>query len=216
MTKLENQARSPDHILPLLYCLTHTHIPFIHVLVPNCLACVRATTVTFDVQDWVTTLETEEYYSANNFGLVGADALQEMFIPLLDSLEESGYDFYDLDSQGWGYFDMLVVVHSGDPAEAGPGGEGCDINPPEKRIWSQGHAGAANGWFSSDYAFQVNNFLIVGAYFHPTCSGNPLELGVTAHEYMHGIGLFDFYDEDFEEPRVPIGGTGRFGIMSNP
>ena len=41
-TQLENQAISADHILHLLYCLTHTHIPFTHVLVPNCLARLRS------------------------------------------------------------------------------------------------------------------------------------------------------------------------------
>lgn len=179
------------------------------------LGCVPQT-VTIDVQDWVTTLETEEYYSGNNFGLQGADAMQEMFSPVLDGLYDSGYDFDPLDSQGLGYLDMLIVVHSGEPSEAGPPGDGCDVNPPEKRIWSQGFAGAAFGWISSDFKFQVNNYILVAAYFNPPCSGNPLELGVTAHEYMHGFGFFELYDEDYEEPKIRIGGTGRFGIMSNP
>lgn len=53
--------------------------------------------VTFDVQDWVTTTETEAFYAANNYGLNGADQMQEMFKPLLDSLYASGYNFLELD-----------------------------------------------------------------------------------------------------------------------
>jgi len=62
---------------------------------PTCVLLVLP--ATFDVQDWVTTTETEAYYAANNFGLNGADVMQEMFKPLLDSLFASGYNFIELD-----------------------------------------------------------------------------------------------------------------------
>ena len=171
---------------------------------------------TFDVQDWQSTVETEAYYAGNGFGLLGSDEMQEMFKSELDKLFSSGYNFMDLDSIGWGTLDMLVVVHSGDPAEAGVGPSGCDAGPPEQRIWSQGIGGSANGWTSSDFSYTVSNYLLVGAFYEPPCGNVPLELGVTAHEYMHGFGLIDLYDQDEKEEKIDLGGSGRFSIMSNP
>jgi M6 family metalloprotease-like protein len=142
--------------------------------------------------------------------------MQEMFKPAMDNLYASGYNFIDLDSLGWGVLDMFVVVHSGDPAESGIGSGDCNAAPPEQRIWSQGISGSANGWHSSDFSYQVSNYLLVGSFSEPACGGVPVELGVIAHEYMHGFGLIDMYDEDFEEEKIDLGGTGKFSIMSNP
>ena len=103
--------------------------------------------------------------------------MQEMFVPLLDKLDAQGYNWPDLDSIGWGTFDMLVVIHSGYPAELGPPNAECNINQPEQRIWSQGIAGSI-GWMSSDYAYSLSNYLLVGAFFEPKCGDIPLELGV--------------------------------------
>ena len=35
------------------------------------------------------------------------------------------------------------------------------------------------------------------------------------HEYMHGFGLLDLYDQDKDEDPIKLGGVGKFGIMSN-
>lgn len=35
------------------------------------------------------------------------------------------------------------------------------------------------------------------------------------HEYIHGFGPIDLYDQDNDDPPLAIGGTGRFDIMSN-
>lgn len=32
---------------------------------------------------------------------------------------------------------------------------------------------------------------------------------------MHGFGLYDLYDQDPDGPPILLGGTGRFGLMSN-
>jgi M6 family metalloprotease-like protein len=32
---------------------------------------------------------------------------------------------------------------------------------------------------------------------------------------LHGFGLFDLYDMDTDDEKIKLGGTGKFGIMSN-
>jgi immune inhibitor A len=44
---------------------------------------------------------------------------------------------------------------------------------------------------------------------------NFLGLGTIQHEYLHGFGLYDLYDQDIDDAKIAIGGTGRFDIMSN-
>jgi hypothetical protein len=69
--------------------------------------------VTFDIQPWATTANTEAYYSGGESGLRGAEKGQEMIKPLLDALDNQGYNWASLDSDGWGDLDHLVVIHSG-------------------------------------------------------------------------------------------------------
>lgn len=38
---------------------------------------------------------------------------------------------------------------------------------------------------------------------------------VCSDEFLHGFGLFDLYDLDQDDEPVKLGGTGKFGIMSN-
>lgn len=172
-------------------------------------------TVTYDVQDWTTTTNTEAYYSGGKSGLQGADIMQDMFKPLLDNLDKAGYNFVPLDSDNFGDFDHLVVMHSGYPAELGDPKDGC-TNPQNDRIWSQGIASTANGWTSSDSAYSVSTFVLIGAFKEGFCKGNPVEMGVIAHEFMHGFGLIDLYDLDDEEAPILPGGTGKFCLMSDP
>lgn len=140
--------------------------------------------------------------------------MQEMFKPLLDVLDSAGYDFFPLDSLQWGNFDHLVVIHSGYPADYGDPTDGCTADSKD-RIWSQGIAATANGWLSADTAYSVSTYALIGAFNGGLCEGNPVEMGLISHEYMHGFGLIDLYDRDEAEERLPIGGTGRFSIMSN-
>lgn len=51
--------------------------------------------VQFDVRDWYTTKETEAYYSKGASGLIGNDAIQEMFKPALDLVDASGINWND-------------------------------------------------------------------------------------------------------------------------
>ena len=139
--------------------------------------------------------------------------MQEMFTPLLDDLDDDGYDFISLDSDQNGDFDHVVVVHSGYPAELGNPNDGC-TGDANNRIWSQGFT-SSSGWLSSDFSSSVSNYVLVGAFTEGFCDGNPVEMGVVVHEYMHGFGLLDLYDEDYEEETILIGGAGKFGLMSN-
>lgn len=108
---------------------------------------------------------------------------------------------------------LQVVIHSGYPAEQG--NRDCTGNSPIDRIWSQGSAGSASGWTTSDGSYSVRRFMIAGAFAEPACDGVPVQMGVIAHEYMHGFGLIDYYDNDIDEDPLPLlGGTGHFGIMS--
>jgi len=158
---------------------------------------------------------TEAEFAPGNYGRNGSDADQQLFKNILDDLYNSGYNFMELDSGGWGTLDMLVVIHSGYSAEDGPPPEGCNEPQPENRVWSHGSSGSANGWFSPDYSFSVSNFLLASGFHEPVCGDEPVQLGVLAHEFMHGFALLDLYDLDDEEEAIPLGGTGRFGIMSN-
>lgn len=191
-----------------LWCLTEDLLSCL--IIP----CDANTAVTYDVHDWKTTVNTEAYYAGGMSGLRGADAMQEMFKPLLDDLYKSGYNFAPLSSDGWGDLDHFVVVHSGYPAEYGDPKDGC-TNMAVNRIWSQGIQSTANGWMSTDGSFTVSTYLLVGAFAEGLCKANPVEMGVCSHEYMHGFGLIDLYDLDTNEPKIPLGGTGKFGIMSN-
>lgn len=67
--------------------------------------------VTFEVHDWYTLPFEEAHYAGGKSGLRGAEIMQEIFIPKLDELYNSGYDFRTLDTKGWGTLDHLVAIH---------------------------------------------------------------------------------------------------------
>ena len=173
----------------------------------------------FDVRDWHTAPNTEEFYSQGQSGLIGNVKIQQMFYAALDAAQSAGIDWFSGYINDWGLLNHLVVIHSGYPAEDGP--LTClPSEPPQNRIWSQGTASSPEGWMSTDF-YQVNGFAVGSAFVNPTCSSGTLEasflkLGVIQHEYLHGFGLYDLYDVDTDEAqKIAIGGTGRFDIMSN-
>jgi M6 family metalloprotease-like protein len=174
--------------------------------------------VTFDVQDWFTVSETEAFYAAGVSGLRGADEGQALFKPALDALYNSGtYDFTKLDSGGWGTLDHLLVVHSGYGAEFGDpiGTEGCTLNMEADRMWSRGYAASLMGWQSSDYVYTVSNYAYAGAFDPDFCDFVPANMGILAHEFMHGFNAIDMYDQDANDEPIYLGGLGRYDIMSS-
>jgi M6 family metalloprotease-like protein len=100
----------------------------------------------------------------------------------------------------------------GDPRS--PELAGC-VPPAKDRIWSQGIGFTARGWQSIDFDYQVSPFVIAGAYDPAVCESKPTNMAIIAHEYMHGLGVVDVYDQDRDEGRIYIGGVGRFCIMAN-
>jgi M6 family metalloprotease-like protein len=176
--------------------------------------------VQFDVRDWHTAPNTEAYYSFGQSGLVGNVKIQEMFSAALDAAQASGVNWVDGYISDWGIINHLVVIHSGYAAESGPKNPCLSNEPPNNRIWSQGTASSPEGWQSPDF-YQVNGFAIGSAFQPPSCNGNDvqaefLHMGVIQHEYLHGFGLYDMYDQDKDESdKLAIGGLGRFDIMSN-
>jgi hypothetical protein len=136
--------------------------------------------VTFDVQDWQTTDNKEAYYANGEYGLRGAEIMQELFMPVLTRLFNSGYDFAPLDSDLVGDLDHLIVLHSGYNAESGAT-DSCAGNTPENRIWSQGRASTANGWRSPDQAFTVSTYMIGSGFTGNLCDGVPQKHGLIVH-----------------------------------
>jgi hypothetical protein len=135
--------------------------------------------VTFDVQDWQTTDNTEAFYADGKFGLLGAEATQEMFKPVMTRLYNSGYNFAPLDSDQAGDLDHLVVLHSGYSAESGV--DECTGNAPENRFWSQGTAVTVNGWKSPDFAFSVSTYMIGAGFTGGLCNAVPTKHGLVIH-----------------------------------
>jgi M6 family metalloprotease-like protein len=177
--------------------------------------------VQFDVRDWHTAPNTEAYYSGGQSGLLGNVKIQEMFYAALDAAQAAGVDWVNGYISDWGLINHLVVLHSGYAAEYGPKSPCLSNEPPSNRIWSQGTASSPEGWQSPDF-YQVNGFAIGSAFQPPTCNGNEvqaefLNMGVIQHEYLHGFGLYDMYDQDTDGREKPsaLGGLGRFDIMSN-
>jgi len=65
--------------------------------------------VTFEIQPkWRTTSNTEAFFADGRHGLRGAEQIQELFTPLLDEWDNEGYNWANLDSDGWGELDHLV------------------------------------------------------------------------------------------------------------
>jgi immune inhibitor A len=46
------------------------------------------------------------------------------------------------------------------------------------------------------------------------CS-KPVDMAIPQHEFMHGFGLVDLYDQDTTDPYVGIAGIGSYDIMCN-
>lgn len=176
--------------------------------------------VSFDVRDWETAEHSEAYYAA---GTSGTDQdLQRIFAKAMDKFDAEGsIDWEDGYVDDWGYLNHFVVLHSGIQAEVGD--RPCIPGSHKDRLWSNGSAQANfdESWNSKDF-YAVNGWLLTSAFTSPICnrddksvlqSLNPTTIGVLVHEFSHGFGLPDLYDQG--RPRLPLGGIGRFGTMSS-
>ena len=175
-----------------------------------------------DVMDWLVTNVTETDAANREQGLTGADEIQKFFWNVLDQVQtqmedtkgQFWYFDYDTDSdpafpnaEGNGFFDSLLVFHSGIGAEHPS--DDCFGTPRENRIRSQGHAGSSRGWRSNLGAIRVNGYAIASAFDEPTCNNNPTTLGIPVHEWIHQLDVPDLYNFNF---RNTYGGIGGYGL----
>jgi M6 family metalloprotease-like protein len=167
-----------------------------------------------NVQDWITTDNTEAYYAQNNGNLVGSLLASAMFVPVLRQLDSQGFDFSQYDLNYDLNIDSLVVIHSGYASEQGSGTE-CGANSPQNRIVSQGHQSSENVWTSSS-GISLSGYSIASA-FDRVCPGTATwsTWGVPTHEWTHTLGTPDIYDIATRSSGL-LGGVGTYDIMSNP
>ncbi|GAX27245.1 hypothetical protein FisN_13Lh198 [Fistulifera solaris] len=175
--------------------------------------------VQFDVRDWEVAPNTESFYAAGNAGRTSD--LQEIYRDVLTKIDNEGsVTFTDGYIDTDGFLNHLVVIHSGIMAEIGD--LSCIETSFMDRIWASGSyspKGGDNVWRSKDW-FEVGGLVIASAFDAPACNKNtgelilePVKLGVFAHEYCHGFGLVDLYDQG--QQKLVVGGIGRFGIMAS-
>ncbi|CAB9526476.1 Pre-pro-metalloprotease PrtV [Seminavis robusta] len=162
------------------------------------------------VIDWITTDNTEEYYSFGKRGIVLES--QKMAWPILDKLDNRpNWDWSQFDLDGNGRIDSLVIIHSGYGAETTTTDcFGADFN---NRIWAHAFSGTSQrSWQSKDGKIKVAGYTVASA-FDEDCGTVPAKIGLTVHEYMHTLGLEDLYDG--VDP-LAASGIGAFDIMAFP
>jgi immune inhibitor A len=181
--------------------------------------------VQFDVQDWFQISSTEISLSQGQGGRVGLDALQPLFSEALAALDATftaaDWAQYDVGSRAANdgttsdmVLDHLVVIHSSAGAELGDFANTCGANTQMNRIWSQGGNGVNSPVTVNGGTMDVGGYVLSGA-FSDVCVDTPNRMGIPAHEYMHGFGLLDLYDQDYSEGVIEIGGAGNYDIMAN-
>eukprot|EP00797_Seminavis_robusta_P011136 Sro1835_g300580.1 Pre-pro-metalloprotease PrtV (756) ;mRNA; f:8187-10960 len=163
------------------------------------------------VIDWQTTDNTEVYYSMGKRGIVPES--QQIAWPILDELDaRPGWDWSKFDADGNGEIDSFVIMHSGYGAETFE--TDCYGTTYENRIWAHAFSASRRGdsWFSADRKIRLNAYTVSSA-FDAECGTVPAKIGLTAHEYMHTLGLEDLYDG---VDALAASGVGAFDIMAFP
>lgn len=170
-------------------------------------------TIQTDVYDWITTDNTEAFYSLGNSGLELATFQMTHYV--LQQLESSqGVDLSQYDADANGEIDYMIALHSGYPAEVG----GVDCNNAQatdaQRIWS--HAiphSTAFSWQSSTTSIIRSGPYMIGSAMRGTCGSAINHIGILTHELIHLWGVPDLYDTRGDW----IGkGVGSYDIMGNP
>ena len=162
------------------------------------------------VIDWVTTDNTEAYYS---FGIRGTTKeAQKMAWPSLDILDnQPGWDWSKFDMDGNGELDSVVIVHSGYGAETVT--TDCFGQDFNDRIWAHAFSSTRrDSWTSKDGSVRINGYTMASA-LDGDCGTVLGKIGLTCHEYMHTFGLEDLYDG--VDPLAAYG-VGAFDIMADP
>ena len=143
-----------------------------------------------EVSDWFMAPNEHDYYSYNN----GYEAVRQLVRAMVDSLEESGFDWSGFDNDGDGYVDALNLVHQG------PGAEEGDYS----NIWS--HKSSLGNLAVTYDGVTINSYNM-----NPEIqNGNIVAIGVLAHEFGHALGLPDLYDTDYSST-----GAGKLALMAS-
>ena len=113
---------------------------------------------------------------------------------MVDSLENSGFDWMKYDNDGDGYVDALTLIHQGPGAEEGD----------QTNIWS-------HKWSLGNLAVNYDGVTIDSYNMNPEIqNGNIVAIGVLAHEFGHSLGLPDLYDTDYSST-----GAGKLSLMAS-
>jgi len=167
------------------------------------------------VYDWVRLSNNDTFYEGGCNGLCGAGKVPQLIAEGIGALDAT-VDFGLFDNDGPdnvpnsldddGEVDVLVILH----AEV-DGACGTD------NIWA--HKFSYSGWTGSalntnDAAagggtIQINNYVIQGGQGGDACTaGQPVAMGIAAHELGHALDLPDLYDTSLETE-----GIGEWGLM---
>jgi M6 family metalloprotease-like protein len=93
---------------------------------------------------WVDVDRTEETTVAGNYGLNLADT-RKTWRMSLEMVEKRGFNFRQVDKDGDGVIDCLVLLHSGPAAETG--GTDCETGKNDRgRIWSHATEQVSRWW----------------------------------------------------------------------
>jgi M6 family metalloprotease-like protein len=161
------------------------------------------------VTDWISVLRTEAQTVGGQNGL-NTDETKKTWRMAMEMVERNGPDLSQFDEDNDGFFDCLVLLHSGAAAEAG--GDDCESgNGWENRIWS--HAVLDAPWFQSTTGIRTARHYVTSAVWD-TCPPNGkgtkwdiARIAVIAHECAHFLGLPDLYNLDSN------GGAGSYDLL---
>ena len=160
------------------------------------------------VTQWIQVSRTEAQTVDGNNGL-NMPGTKATWKEAMEKLESTGLDLRQFDQDNDGYFDCLVVMHSGAAAETG--GIDCETNKGSKdRIWS--HA-TADTWFTSTTGIRNLRFYVASGLWDTCPPGGAwtkwanARIAVIAHECAHFLGLPDTYNTDGN------GGSGTFDLQ---
>ena len=143
-----------------------------------------------DISDWFTAPNNHDYYGYNN----GYQRVRQLVRDMVDSLENSGFDWSKYDNDEDGYVDALTLIHQGPGAEEGD----------QTNIWS-------HKWSLGNLAVTYDGVTIDSYNMNPEIqNGNIVAIGVLAHEFGHSLGLPDLYDTDYSST-----GAGKLSLMAS-
>jgi len=137
------------------------------------------------IVDWAPTTESEAFYAVPNRGRT--DAIIPAFTPLLQTMEDSGFDFASFDSDGNGEIDLTVFIHSGyDGSQNIVDGFGV---PEDQRIAAHARSGCSSDgcWVSRDESFRLGPYVVASGYLGFK-NFETARIGIITHEMIHWYG----------------------------